>query len=314
MESIFSILVLSTLVREGFSAPLPPPEETVMFLGEDFHIQLPPGATDVVFERTASTGGGKVVLMKAGVIKGRRAWGLNQTHLVLEDVREVDEGLYTVTSQDNSTISKSYSLIVRDCSNEHNIMYGENFHIQLTLPPKVIEFRPIAVEANQASLIALVLMIGEHFRDVYENRLFVSETRVTLTGVTGADEGAYTIRDIFDEIQKKVCLDVKVHQNSTEVPSGGTLKFNLVLNSSMVHFKYTPASDSRKSWLIMQKGNLTIPEELDMQDRLSVDGNLCVLENVKATDAGVFLVTDLDGFHVAETHLMAGNPDIRPAA
>lgn len=46
-------------------------------------------------------------------------------------------------------------------------------------------------------------------REGYLGRISVNERHVTLSGVTGADEGSYTVRDAAGVIQKKVCLNVK---------------------------------------------------------------------------------------------------------
>lgn len=101
--------------------------------------------------------------------------------------------------------------ILSDCSNEHNAKYGENFNVPLAgiTGPISVEFRPIAVEANQTSRPALVLLNKEEYQAGYESRLLVSESRVSLQGVTGTDEGSYTIVDGSGKVQKKVCLNVK---------------------------------------------------------------------------------------------------------
>lgn len=86
---------------------------------------------------------------------------------------------------------------------------------------------------------------------------------------------------------------------------GGTLKFSLVLNSTLVRLLYAPDDDAdRKDRVIMEKGELMIPEELGFQDRFSVDGSICVLEGVKSSDAGVFKIVDLDGSLIANNFLI----------
>lgn len=46
-------------------------------------------------------------------------------------------------------------------------------------------------------------------RGGYEGRISVSRGHVALKGVTGADEGSYTVRDADGEIKIKLCLKVK---------------------------------------------------------------------------------------------------------
>ncbi|XP_048116246.1 formin-like protein 5 isoform X1 [Alosa alosa] len=313
MDAIIRLLVLTGLVHAAYLAPLPAKEESVIFFGEDFHILLPPGAPDVVFHPTVGAARGELVLMKAGVVQGPRAKLNHQlSHFILENVGETDEGLYTVTSQDpddNSTMTKSFTLTVRDCSNEHSVKFGENFDIQLAgvTGPISLEFRPIDVEANQTSRPALSIIN----QDGYENRLVVSESKVTLKSVSSSDEGSYTIVDGSGKVQKKVCLNVKELQNFYVVPYGGTFKFNLVQNSSLVRLVYKPNYDHRAR-VILEKGELMIPEELDLQDRFFVDGNLCVLEGVNSRDAGEFHVVDLSGSPIAKHYLEVEAFKLRP--
>lgn len=46
-------------------------------------------------------------------------------------------------------------------------------------------------------------------RDGYEGRISVSKSHVTLSAVTGADEGSYTVRDEDGQIKIKLCLKVR---------------------------------------------------------------------------------------------------------
>lgn len=50
----------------------------------------------------------------------------------------------------------------------------------------------------------------------YQERISVSERYVTLSGVVGADEGSYTVRNNKGVIQKKVCLNVKGENTNTD--------------------------------------------------------------------------------------------------
>lgn len=62
---------------------------------------------------------------------------------------------------------------------------------------------------------ALVLLtITGMTREGYRDRISVSERQVTLSAVTGADEGSYTVRDAKGEIQRKVCLNVRGESSS----------------------------------------------------------------------------------------------------
>uniref|UniRef100_A0A4W5LP05 Si:dkeyp-77h1.4 n=1 Tax=Hucho hucho TaxID=62062 RepID=A0A4W5LP05_9TELE len=139
-------------------------------------------------------------------------------------------------------------------------------------------------------------------RDGYQGRLSVNERRVTLNAVTGADEGSYTVRDTNMKIMKKVCLNVKEHQNFVKLPYAGTLKINLILNASMVRLFYTPDYDL-KTRQILDGGQITVPVDLDLEGRISLDPSVVILNQVKASDVGQFKVTDILGFPVSNVYL-----------
>ena len=46
-------------------------------------------------------------------------------------------------------------------------------------------------------------------RETVEGRISVNEHYVSLSAVTGADEGSYTVMDGQGDIQRKVCLKVR---------------------------------------------------------------------------------------------------------
>lgn len=92
------------------------------------------------------------------------------------------------------------------------MIYGSDFQISLlgSTTPVGVGFRPSAVEANQTSHPALDLVnVDGIFREGYEDRLIVNEQHVILKGVTGADEGSYTITEANGKVGKKICLNVK---------------------------------------------------------------------------------------------------------
>lgn len=92
------------------------------------------------------------------------------------------------------------------------------------------------------------------------------------------------------------------HQIFETLSYSGTLKINLHLDSTLVRLVYTPKSDNH-NYLIMESGELNLPPNLDLEGRLSLEDSMCVLTDVKASDAGVFSVTDLQGFLVSDVHL-----------
>ncbi|XP_019948547.1 uncharacterized protein [Paralichthys olivaceus] len=303
-----SVVTLSLLLTTVLSAPVKVDEDSMtLFHGEDFHIMLPSLGLEVTFRNRSSPRSPDVVLMRDGaVINSRTKLNRHLSHLIVDAVGEEDEGVYTVKNPEKPEEIRRITLIVRDCSNEEMIKYGDSFFIPLleVTPPITLEYRPIAVEANQTSRPALVLLTSTGMsREGYQGRISVNERHVVLSAVTGADEGSYTVRDFEGVIQKKVCLNVKEHQEFVKLPIGERLKINLVLNSSLVRLYYSPDYDSTPH-LLLDKGEFTsTPEELGLQDRLSLDHSLVFLDKVKGSDAGQFNIVDILGFTLSSVHL-----------
>lgn len=87
---------------------------------------------------------------------------------------------------------------------------------------------------------------------------------------------------------------------------GDNFKINLHLNSSSARLMYlgkSSASESARSWIIMERGEPKLPPELDMEGRFSVEDVTCTLEQVRDTDKGLYLVTDLQDFVVSNIYL-----------
>ncbi|XP_061111884.1 uncharacterized protein LOC133137568 [Conger conger] len=244
--------------------------------------------------------------MRDGVLLGSRA-KLNpqNSHLILEDVGEEDEGMYVIKHSDVPEDVRHILLIVKDCTIEHNLKYGDTYQISLSniLGPITLEFRPSALHLNQTSdTMELLLNQSRTPGEEHKARLTVSEKKVSLHTVTGSDEGSYTILDSDGKVRKRTCLNVKEHQNFVQLPYGSTLKINLIVARSRVRVHYKQKS-SGKTWLIIDRGELVAPMDAGLDKRLSLDRSMCILERVRFSDSGVFMVTDLEGFLISNTEL-----------
>uniref|UniRef100_A0A1A7X6P2 Uncharacterized protein n=1 Tax=Iconisemion striatum TaxID=60296 RepID=A0A1A7X6P2_9TELE len=302
------VITLGLLITAGFSAPIKDNEEAMtLFHGENFHIVLPSLEVEVTF-RNRSDPRKPLVLMKNGRVIA--TWAkLNQqsTHLIIGSVGEGSEGLYTVKDPKSPDDVKQISLIVRDCTIEQIVKYGGNFNISLqgSTSDITLEYRPSAVEATQTARPALVVLtaVGNP-TEPYQGRISVTERFLTLSAVTGADEGSYTVRDRKGDIQKKVCLNVKEHTKFVTLALGEELKIQLILNSSLVKLYYTPTYDPTLLHLLMDKGNFTNSQiDFGFGDRMTLEGSEVVLKQIKTTDAGLFRITDPQGFIMSTIHL-----------
>ncbi|XP_016319548.1 formin-like protein 14 [Sinocyclocheilus anshuiensis] len=300
------LLILTVLFYSAFSATLKAQEESqTLFFGEDFHILVPADGADVTFRPSVVPGREKPLMSSGKVVDLRAKLNSASRHLILENVGESDEGVYTITSNQNPENITRITLYVRDCSSEVIIKYGLDFHVSLhdISDPVRVGYRHSAVEANQTSLPAKELLNADGMpKENYQDRIEITPQKFTLRAVTGADEGSYTFSDSIGKVQKKICLNVKAHQIFVTLSYGGTLKINLHMNSSLARLLYIPQSDKYK-YLIMENGQLNLPPNLDLEGHLSLEDSLCLLTDMRASDAGVFSVTDLQGFLVSDVHL-----------
>ncbi|XP_077382001.1 uncharacterized protein LOC144021761 [Festucalex cinctus] len=280
-------------------------ESKTSFLGEDFHILLHAPGLEVTFRATSRSP--EVALMRGGVVVGNRAKkNLHLSHLVVDSLVEGDEGVYTVKNIEDPEDVRRIRLYVRDCYNEQTVKYGENYRIPLlgVTSPITLEHRPSAVEANMTSRPALVLLTSTGVaREGYQGRISVSEHHVVLKSATGADDGSYTVRDARGAVRVKICLQVIEHQHFVNLHHGERLKINLMLNSSLVHLYYSADTDHQMR-LLMDRGEFTDAQtKLGFEGRLSTEGSLVYLDQVKRSDEGLFKVTDAQGLPMSSIHM-----------
>ncbi|KAG7335782.1 hypothetical protein KOW79_000475 [Hemibagrus wyckioides] len=307
MESL-RIVGFSMLLCVAFSEILNVKEEMV-FLGEDYNILLPSGSASVTFKPSIGPARDIELIKDGKALSPRATLNDAHTHLILENVGETDEGAYIIKSEQNPDDVRQLNLIVRDCTMESNVIYGGDFHISLvdSTTPVTVGFRPSAVEANQTSLPATeLLMTDGSLKEGYEGRLTSNEQRFILKAVTRADEGSYTITDAAGKESKKICLNVKEHHNFVTVPYGGKFKLNLHMNSSSARLIYSSDSSGSNnlSFVIMEKGEVNLPPERNLEGRFTLEDSVCILEQLTPSDSGLYQVTDLQGFPVTKIHLV----------
>ncbi|KAM6909637.1 uncharacterized protein FYW49_011644 [Xenentodon cancila] len=300
-------VALSFLITAAISAPVKDEENSrTLFHGEDFHILLPSLDVEVTFKNKSDPRTPLLLMSGRKVVSSRAKPNLHLNHLIIEAVGEGDEGVYIMTNPENPADVKRISLIVRDCTIEQVIKYGGSFHIPLTgvNRPITLEYRPSAVEANETARPALVVLTATGTStEPYQGRIHVTEHSLALSAVTGGDEGSYTVMDDKGVIQKKVCLNVKEHKHFVTLSYGERLKINLMLNSSLVQLFCIPSADATPV-LLMDKGQFTSAQTtLGFSDRLSLDGSLVVLDQVKGTDPNMFIIKDSQGFTVSTVQL-----------
>ncbi|XP_062841659.1 uncharacterized protein LOC134301048 [Trichomycterus rosablanca] len=282
-------------------------EYRTAFFGEDIHIPVPAlQTTEVVFKPRVEPLSEVLLFQNQHPLNSRVKLIVQISNLVLEDVGEEDEGTYIVRDTAAPSNVKHIILIVRDCATETTVKYGETYHIPLNdiTGPYILEFRPSAPHANQTAEPPAHILLNQSTIPVeeYMNRLNANEKRVTLHSVTGADEGSYTVLDSDGKVRKRTCLNVKEHQNFMYLKYDGTLKINLYINHSKVHMIYIPDSD-HKHQVILDQGQLVEPLDQILEGRAFTEGSVFYLKKVKVSDAGVFKLTDLTGFRIADVYV-----------
>lgn len=84
-----------------------------LFFGEDFHIPMPEGNAEVLFRRSIGKGDGKLLMSSGKVVDLRAKLNTGLTHLILENVGESDEGVYTIKPDKSAEDITRITLYVR---------------------------------------------------------------------------------------------------------------------------------------------------------------------------------------------------------
>ncbi|XP_062266230.1 uncharacterized protein LOC133972680 [Platichthys flesus] len=307
-----SAAVLSAVFCSVVSSSVTVKEERrTAFFGEDIHMEVPPGDAGEVVFKPRTNQSYEVVLMRSGKLANPRGRLNLLGHLLLEDVQEEDEGVYLIRNVIKNNTVKQLILTVRDCALEQGIKYGETFSIHLNhvQGPITLEFRPSLIQANQTETQQTtepppVVLFNQTAvsAEEYVGRLSVSEKQVTLHSVRMMDEGSFTVLDHEGKIRRRNCLNVREHQDFKHLSYGENLKMKLYLHHSNVNIVYKPKSDN-KDRVILDQGVLMMPLDPLLEGRLTVKGSELFVKKVHMADTGVFKVTDLAGFSVANVYL-----------
>ncbi|KAF7661218.1 hypothetical protein LDENG_00266890 [Lucifuga dentata] len=307
---VISTVVLSALFCTVVSASSKVKEEHRMaFFGEDIHIDIPENFGEVVFKSRLNLTS-EVVLLRASRVVNPRGHLNSLGLLVLEDVQEEDEGVYIIKDTSNPSAVRHLILMVRDCTLEQVVKYGEAYQIPLNhvQGPITLEFRPSLVQPNQTEIHSTksppVVLYNQTvvLADEYVGRLSVSEKRVMLHAVRMTDEGSFTVLDRDGKVRRRNCLNVREHQIFTHLSYGENLKMKLYLHYSKVNVVYRPMSDNQDR-VILDQGVLMAPLDPLLEGRLTVEGSELIVKKVNMADIGVFKITDLAGFPVAHVYI-----------
>lgn len=100
------------------------------------------------------------------------------------------------------------------------------------------------------------------------------------------------------------------HHSFLHSSYGENLKMKLYQHYSNLNVVFRSKKDNQER-VIVNQGVLVTPLDPQLEGRLTVDGSVLVLKKIHSTDEGVFKVTDLAGFSVADIYIsVEGNEDV----
>lgn len=76
----------------------------------------------------------------------------------------------------------------------------------------------------------------------------------------------------------------------------------MYLHYSGLNIVYRPKSDGAER-VILEQGVLASPLDPQLEGRVTVEGSELIIKKVQMSDSGVFRVSDLAGFHVADIYI-----------
>lgn len=317
MKVLLTAVLSALFCSVALASPKVKDEHRTAFFGEDLHISVPAGPLgEVVFRPRTNRSldvvllqAGQVVLQPQGNLSGPEVRMSSPGHVILENLQEKDEGLYIIKNANTSAVVKRLIVIVRDCAVEQIIKYGDHYDIHLSHVegPIALEFRPSLLPSNQTDMQPTEpppILLYNHtvLVEEYEGRLSVSEKKVTLHSVRMTDEGSFTVLDYTGKVRRRNCLNVREHQNFLHLTYGSNLKMNLYLDHSNLNVVYRPKSDYQDR-AIVEQGVVVSPLDAQLEGRLTVEGSLLNMKKLQEADTGVFRVTDLAGFSVANVYI-----------
>lgn len=304
-----SVILASSKVKD---------EHRTAFFGEDLYINVPPKELGELVFRPRMNHSLEVLLLQGGQVvpqpqpqgnlSGPEVRLISPGHITLENLQEKDEGLYIIKTN-ASTIVKKLVVIVRDCAVEQIIKYGDHYDIHLNHVegPIALEFRPSAVPANHSDTVPtepppILLFNQSVLLEEYSRRLSVSERKITLRSVRMSDEGSYTVMDRTGKVRRRNCLNVRDHQIFMHLPYGSNYTMNLYLHHSSLNVAYRPKTSSQDH-PVVEQGVVVSPLDSQLEGRVSVEGAVIHLKKLQEADTGLFKVTDLAGFSVANIYI-----------
>ncbi|XP_066580863.1 uncharacterized protein LOC136772073 [Amia ocellicauda] len=175
--------------------------DRTLLYGQDFEVQLPPGTTELEFRPSADTWPNRHFPIQKGIVTpippgylGRVS--VRQGCFVLEGVTSADQGQYTVWYQSGGgDLEITHELSVTAHSDSHTLRSGAALSLPLFTAEPVEVLFAAAGEGASVSVCAVERGAASRPGPGYEHRVSVQSGSLTLSSLTAADQGQYTVRD-----------------------------------------------------------------------------------------------------------------------
>ncbi|XP_041694249.1 uncharacterized protein LOC121532504 isoform X1 [Coregonus clupeaformis] len=283
--------------------------------GREFRLPVYSGSRIVTFTPSYPPGPRRVLLENNNLKDPRFEWTKDRT-LLLKDVTNSDQGLYSIKLSSGFT-DETVRLTVSECIKTFRRGYGETFQHNIPKDGSLLEFSPRRSPPDSQPVVLwnrtdLETSEAGRGRLGSDGRVWVAER------VTQADQGNYTIRDENGKVISRSKLTVNGHTFNVTRFFKESLNLPLFLPVPHVHLIFTPSLHPSNPSNVPLDSRYSRPVQL-IRDGQIVDQdpryrglislwrnrtvNEVVITRLSAKHDGMYEIRDQDGNLVSSTVL-----------
>ncbi|XP_023653184.1 uncharacterized protein [Paramormyrops kingsleyae] len=284
-------------------------EKHIVCSGKDFNLPIKSRVRVVMFIPSSPPGPTRVVLDHNKVMDPRYGW-TGEKILQVKEVTGKDQGLFKLKMSSGFVYKKIYLTVV-DCIKSVRRFYGDDLKIHISSGGALMEFSP---KSSQSLSQPTTLWNSSIPSKSQQSRGSVKAGHWILEGLTQADQGNYTLRDVNRQLLSTVHLIVEEHGFSFTYFTGDSLILPLFLPYSKTHLSFIPSYSSssyvsitdRPAVLLVRGGEVVATAERYrwqlMPARVGQSDEI-VIEQLRLDNTGVYEVRDTEGNLVSSTWL-----------
>ncbi|TNM98759.1 hypothetical protein fugu_013323 [Takifugu bimaculatus] len=296
--------------------PLAAGEREVLCAGKEFRLPVYSTSRTVTF--TPDSGEPKRVLLENTSVKDPRFKLTKGRMLVLREVTESDQGLYSIKLLSGFTY-EILQLKVLDCIASYQRYYGENFEQNIPENAALLEFSPLGAPA-EAMPVVLWNRTDTEAGNAGRGRLEQGGEVWVAERVSQVDQGNYTVRNVNGNVLSYSRLTVRAHsfnftrliKQSMSLPlpvSHGNLIFIPTQYPKTTSLDESDPGPYYGPVQLIREGKIT-DSDLRYKGLISfrVDGSKkeVVIVSLTPGHSGVYEIRDKDGNLVSSTVLQVG--------